>query len=242
MATSGTYVFTVTRDEIITDALATCGVIDGTETINTSDKTRCTFTLNMILKSIPIDTWLLWCYNDITVPLVSGTSTYTLGPTGTVAGIRPLRVATAWLRNTNISPATDVIVEQLARRDFEMLSPKQTPGIPVNFYYNPTLDNGVLETWPVINMAGYELILSNQRTIQDISAVDGTQNFDLPQEWFLPLSMMLAAEICMKYSLNLQKVQMIKQEAAQWREKMADWSREEPSAYFTPNFQGRGGY
>jgi len=239
MSTSGLYNFTVTRDEIITDALATCGVIDAGETITTSDKTRCTFVLNMILKSLPIETWLLWCYTDVAVTLVSGTSTYTIGPSGTVVGVRPLRIAKAWMRNTNVDPATDTPMVQLARADYDMLTPKQTPGIPVNYYYDPQLTNGSLYTWPVINETGYVMYLSCQRTIQDISAADGTQNFDIPQEWFLPLSAILAAEVCMKYVVNLQKVQMIKQEAEMWKEKMANYSREEEGIYFTPNFQGQ---
>lgn len=240
MATSGTYTFNVTRDDIITDALATCGVVDATETINASDKSRCTFVLNMILKSLPIETWLLWCYNDVAVPLVSGTSTYTIGPSGTVTGVRPLRIAKGWMRNTNVTPNIDTPMVQLARADYDMLTPKQTPGIPVNFYYDPQLTNGVLYTWPVIDQSGYTMYISNQRTIQDISTSDGTQNFDIPQEWFLPLSAILAGEVCMKYVVNLQKVQMIKQEAEMWKEKMANYSREEEGIYFTPNFQGVG--
>ena len=240
MATSGTYALDVTRDQIIEASLRTLGVIGSGETATTEDRTNCAFALNLLLKTLPIETWLLWCYNDVAVPLTSGTSTYTIGPTGDVVGIRPLRIAKGWMRNTNVTPNVDQPMTQLARADYDMLTPKQTPGIPVNFYYDPQLTNGVLYTWPVINQSGYTAYLSCQRTIQDISISDGTQNFDLPQEWFLPLSAMLAGEICMKYVLNLQKVGMIKQEAEAWREKMSNYSREEAPVNFTPNFQGMG--
>ena len=241
MATSGTETFTVTRDEIFTDALQICGVLNGSEAIGANDITTCSRTLNMLLKNLPIDTWLLWCYINIEVPLVVATSSYTIGPTGTVVANRPLRIAKAWLRNTNNSPSTDVPITQLARQDYQMLTPKESPGIPVNYYYDPQLTNGVLTTWPVLNTSGYSVFISVQRTIQDISASVGTQNFDLPQEWFLPLSWMLADQISMKYCNNLQKIGMIREEAKTWREKMANYSREEEGVYFTPNFQG-GGY
>ena len=239
MTTSGTFSFSVTRDDIITDALATCGVLDAGETLTSADRTRAAFTLNLILKALPIETWLLWCYNDITVPMVAGTASYTLGPSGTVVGVRPNRIAKAWLRDANNN---DIPMTQLSRNDYEMLTPKDTPGIPVNYYYDPQLTNGVLYIWPVINDATYTMYVSNQRTIEDIASTSAasTQNFDLPQEWFLPLSWMLADQLSMKYSLNLQKVQMIRQEAEMWRDKMSNYTREEPGIYFTPNFQGIG--
>lgn len=241
MSSSGLYAFDVTRDDIITHALGICGVLDSNESLVTSDRTRGAFTLNLILKSLPIETWLLWCYNDIAVPLVSGTSSYTLGPSGSVVGVRPLRIAKGWLRNGNNSPASDTPMTQLARSDYEMLTPKETPGIPVNFYYDPQLTNGVLYTWPVINEAGYTMYVSNQRTVQDIASTSSasTQNFDLPQEWFLPLAWILADQLSMLYTLNLQKVQFIRSEAEMWREKMSNYSREEEGIYFTPNFQGQ---
>ena len=51
----------------------------------------------------------------------------------------------------------------------------------------------------------------------------------------------LADEISHEYVLNLQKVQMIRERAEMWREKMSNYSREEPGIYFTPNFQGMSG-
>jgi hypothetical protein len=238
VTTSGTTTFTVTRDDIITDALATVGVIDAGESLTSADRTRGAFVLNLILKSLPIETWLLWCYQDIPITLISGTASYTIGPTGTIVANRPLRIAKAWRRDSN---SNDTPMVQLARADYEMLTPKNTSGIPVNYYYDPQLNNGVLYTWPVIDQSGYTMYISAQRTIEDIASTSGssTENFDLPQEWFMPLSWMLADQLSMKYTLNLQKVQMIKQEANMWMEKMANFSREEPGIYFTPNFQGQ---
>lgn len=235
MTTSSTYTFDVSSDDVCKAALRSLGVIGTGETPGTEDYTNCRFALNLILKSLPIETWLLWCYNDIAVPLVSGTASYTLGPTGTVVGVRPNRIAKAWMRDANNN---DIPMVQLARTDYEMLTPKDTPGIPVNYYYDPQLTNGVLYTWPVINDSGYTMYVSNQRTIQDITT--GTQTFDLPQEWFQPLRWMLADELSHEYVLNLQKVEFIKARADMWREKMSNYTREEPGVYFTPNFQGVG--
>jgi hypothetical protein len=242
MTTSGLYQFNATRDQIIDSALRTLGVNSQGEATGTDDRTNLAFALNLIIKALPIETWLLWAYIDLQVPLVSGTSTYTLGPSGTVVGIRPNRIARAWMRNTNNSPATDVPMQQLARSDYDMLTPKQTPGIPVNYYYDPQLTNGVLYTWPVISDAGYTMILSCQRTLQDVASIGSAsiETFDIPQEWLLPLKWFLCDEVSHEYSLNLQKVQFIKARADEWREKIVNYTREEEGIYFTPNFQGLG--
>lgn len=239
MTTSGTYSLDVSRDQIIEAALRSLGVIGAGETATSDDRINCAFALNLILKSLPIETWLLWCYQDIAVPLVSGTASYTLGPTGTVVGVRPLRIAKAWLRDADDN---DIPMTQLARQDYEMLTPKNTPGIPVNYYYDPQLTNGVLYTWPVINTTGYTMYVSNQRQLQDIASTGSasTETFDLPQEWFQPLRWILADEVSHEYVLNLQKVDFIKARADMWRDKMSNFTREEPGVYFTPNFQGVG--
>lgn len=240
MTTSGTYAFDVTRDQVIDAALRTLGVLSAGESPTTEDRTNCAFALNLILKNLPIETWLLWCYVDIAIPLVTSTESYTIGPTGDVVGIRPLRIAKAWMRDPNNN---DIPMTQLARQDYDMLTPKNAPGIPVNYYYDPQLINGVLHTWPVINEAGYTMYISVQRTIQDVASTGAasTETFDLPQEWFQPLRWMLADELSHEYVLNLQKVDMIHSRAEMWKEKMANYSREEEAVYFTPQFQG-GGY
>jgi hypothetical protein len=237
MATSGTEVFNVSRDDIINAALRSLGVLATGESASAEDRTNCAFALNLILKALPVETWLLWCYKDIAVPLTVSTASYTIGPSGVVVNSRPLRIAKAWMRDPNDN---DIPMTQLARQDYDMLTPKNTPGIPVNYYYDPQLTNGVLYTWPVISVADYTMYISVQRTIQDIASTSGasSENFDLPQEWFQPLRWILADEISHEYSANLQKNGIIEGRADGWRDKMSNYSREEEGVYFAPNFQG----
>ncbi len=231
MTTSGTTTFTATRDQIIDDALANIGVIAAGETPSAGDYTACAFKLNMILKTLNIEGYLLWCYLNVTIPLVSGAGSYTVGPTGGVTtGGRPLRIAQAWNYNSTTNAKIQMI--QLSRNDFNVLTPANSPGIPTNFYYDPQLNNGIINIWPVINQTGYSIIISEERPIEDITA--SGQNFDLPVEWLLPLSWILTDEICHRYTVNLQKTQMIQQRAEMWREKISNWGTQEPpSIYFT---------
>lgn len=241
MATSGTYAFNATRDQIIDATLRILGVSSTGESSGSEDRTNLSFALNLIIKALPMETWLLWSYVQLAIPLVSGTASYTLGPTGTVVGVRPQRIANAYLRNTNVTPNTDIPMTPLARSDYDMLTPKTTEGIPVNFYYDPQLINGTFTIWPVINTTGYTVYANIQRTLQDVASTSAAsvETFDIPQEWLMPLKWMLADEVSHEYSLNLQKVQYIKARADEWREKAVNYTREEPGIYFTPNFQGQ---
>ena len=236
MTTSGTTTFTVTRDDIIKAALRSLGVIATGETPQNEDYTNCAFALNLILKTLAADGYLLWCYVNVTVPLTSGTASYTLGPSGaTVTTNRPIRLASAFLRDPD---SNDVEVEVLSKSDYNMMTPKTQAGIPSSVYYDPTLDKGTLYVWPVINETGYNLIVTVQRQVEDIvTGTSSTQNFDLPQEWFQPLRWMLAKEIGPEYAVNLPKLQMIEARANEWEEKIANFTREEASVYFTVNPQ-----
>lgn len=236
MPTSGTTTFTVTRDDIIKAALRSLGVIGIGDTPQNEDYTNCAFALNLILKTMAAQGYLLWCYVNITVPLTSGDGSYTIGPSGAdVTSNRPIRLAGAFLRDADNN---DVPLEVLSKSDYNMMTPKTQSGVPSSVYYDPTLDNGTLYIWPVIDQTGYNLIATVQRQVEDIATgTSSTQNFDLPQEWFQPLRWMLCKEIAPEYSVNLPKLQMIEARANEWEEKIANFTREEASVYFTVNPQ-----
>ena len=231
MPSSGTTSFSASRDDIIKAALRALGRLAIGATPANEDFTNCAFALNLILKRLAAQGYLLWCYVHVTVPLVSGTSSYTLGATGSTVTNRPIRIAQAYIRDADNN---DTQMEQLSKSGYDMLTPKDAPGIPVNFYYDPTLDNGTLYVWPVINTTGYNAILSIQRQVQDIApGASSTQTFDLPQEWFEPLLWLLCKHVGPEYMVNLQKLQVIREYAREAEETISNFTREEASVYFT---------
>jgi hypothetical protein len=256
MTTSGTTSFIVSRDDIIKAALQQIVALKGGATLSSNDNTIASFGLNMIIKNLAIKGWLLWCYQNASNTLAVGTQSYDIGPAngvGTFNVARPLRIAQAWRQDAN-NLRTPLI--QLARNDFYMLSPSDQVGIPTNFYYDPKVlasstatavpNVGTISIWPVTNVTGYTLYISYQRPIQDIDATgsSSSQNFDLPQEWFLPLTYALAAYLGPIYSVNLSKVNMLQQRADQYIEEVANFSREESSVYFTldPQMSNNNGF
>lgn len=242
MATSGTTTFSVNRDEIITGALRLCGVLQDGQSAGTQQVTDAAQSLNLLLKYYATKGWLLWCYKWVEVPLVASQEVYTLGVTpADVVGDRPVRIARAWVRNLTTSFDTPIIM--LSRQAYDMTTPKDMSGIPNSFYYDPQVTSGStavgranLYVWPVPVDSNYSLFLTVQRPIQDITGA--SQQFDVPQEWFLPLKWQLASEIGPEYGVTERQQQRIDAKAEYYLKEVCDFDvAEEDGVTFAPNTQ-----
>lgn len=85
MATSGSTDFSVTRDNIIADALSKIGVLAAGETVTSTDTAFCARALNMMIKAWSTRGLQLWAQKQATLFLAKNTHSYSLGPTGTNA-------------------------------------------------------------------------------------------------------------------------------------------------------------
>jgi hypothetical protein len=243
MTTSGTTAFTVTRDDIIAAALRSCGVVAEGASPTTEQVTNSAFALNLLLKNFAIQGWLLWVYSSVTIPLVANQVSYTIGPSGAnVTANRPIRLARGYIRDSN---GYDTPLRLLTQDEYDRLTPKAAnSSIPNSIYYDAQIGtatvvgNGTLYIWPPSADATRTIILTDQRHIQDVSS--STQNFDLPQEWFLPLKWQLASEIGPDYGVTERQQQRIDQKAEFYLNKVADFSTaEEPAVFFTHDSTGR---
>lgn len=236
MTTSGTAVFTVTRDDIIKAALRSLKVIAIGETPQTEDFTNCSFALGLLLNSINADGYLPWLYQTLSFPFIANKPSYTIAESGAdVTNYRPVRVASAYVRDSSTPPNDTPLGPILSRQEYEELNPKIAQGVPTSFYYDPQLTAGIFYPWPIPTDATYTARLLIERPVQDITS--STQNFDVGREWFLPLRWILADEVGPEYEVDLPTLQMIAQRASYWRNRMIDFSREEASVYFQPDPQ-----
>jgi len=85
MATSGSTDFSVSRDDIITEALEHCGVLAMGQTPNAAQLTSCSRTLNMMIKHWMADGLQLWKIQRATILLEKGKTEYDLSATGDLA-------------------------------------------------------------------------------------------------------------------------------------------------------------
>jgi len=230
MATSGIYTFTVTRDEIIKAALRSLGAFGKGASLDTEDQTNGQEALNLILKNWSDKGLPIWAVQRVTIPMLSGVGSYTIGPSGTAPLLyKPKRLLSAYLRNNTANTDTDIRI--ISRQEYDVLGNKSSESTVNQIYYDDQLPLGTIFTYGVPSDSSTTLYVSVQRPIQDVtSSID---NFDLPQDWFRPLKWALVEELALEYGANEQKVAYIMQKAGFLREEVFNWTEEEPSVFFT---------
>lgn len=144
--TSGSVDFTVTRNEIIRDALLDCNGIEENESVDTTPQSDAARRLNMFVKRInarkPI-----WGKVDYTIPLYDGNTSYTIGLGGNKNVNRPRRFDKQGRRVTTGSTNENPI-EIVSRTEYMGQPNKTTTGEVTMFYYDGQLTLGVLYVWP----------------------------------------------------------------------------------------------
>ena len=97
-----------------------------------------------------------------------------------VSATRPLEILECNRKNTD---GNEVTVGKLTRNEYESLSNKTSPGPPINYHYEPTLDNGTLAIWQAPDAAAvseWTLELVYHAPIEDVDLL--TETLDLPAE------------------------------------------------------------
>ena len=236
MTTSGTSTFTITRDEIIDEALIGLSVIEEGETASAATVTKLTRTLNLLLKNLQTDGIMLWTIADITIPLVASQTSYTVGPSGcNVTTHKPMRLVEAYIRDTSATPDIDAPLEILSKQEYLQLGSKSATGKPSSVYLDVGNTSSALYTYvtpDTTTATDYEIHIVAKRQIQDVGTAGAT--FDLPVEWMLPLKWMLMAEVAVDYDKTLQDRAYYDTKAAVYKDSITSWDVEYASTYFIP--------
>lgn len=100
MATSNSYDFSMTRNDVIAAALRKCGV----RSISNTDYANASTSLNMMIKHWITRGFELWALKEVVLFLVPGTQSYTVGPSGGNAAYTFVEttVATAYVSGTTL--------------------------------------------------------------------------------------------------------------------------------------------
>jgi len=107
-----------------------------------------------------------------------------------VSAPRPLEILEC---NRKRSDGSEVHVNELTRNEYEALSNKTSPGPPIDYHYDPTIDNGTLYIWQAPDastVSEYTLELVYRATIEDVDHL--TETIDMPPENMEALVMNLA--------------------------------------------------
>lgn len=178
--------------------------------------------------------------------------TLTSAPTiGNVAGgivyayqnkmFRPMRITDGILRQVN-SPtaiasaqASDIPVMIIPREQWNRFGQKGSSGSAIQLTYDPQLNNGIIEVYPVPSTQPTILFLEVQKPIDDVT--NSTDNFDVPQEWYEALMYGLALRMCTGNGVPQQKRVEIKDNAVTSYAFAAGFDQEQASVFIMPNSQ-----
>lgn len=155
MSTSGTYNYTLTRNDIIRLALQGINAIELTDAaIPQEQQEHAEKVLNLMIKEWEADYIGIWKTQSATLFLQYGTRNYELGPTGThcTKSYTQTNIATA-----AISGASSIIVDSAS-------------GLTIADYIGVELDDNTLQWFTISGIAGTTITLSG--TLTDSVAVD----------------------------------------------------------------------
>ena len=186
MATSGTVAFRPDVEEIITEAFERCGIDVQTRTGDHAISAR--RSINLLFSEFANRGINYWTLSQNTLPLVNGTTSYTL-PVGTID------ILDAVIRDS--SSNTDQIINRITIQDYNQLPNKDTAGKPSQYMidrqYTP-----VVYFWSVPNTSTYSLVYWAMNQLEDVTL--SNQDADVPYRWSDTICAGLASKLAMKYA------------------------------------------
>lgn len=228
MSTSGTTDFSLTRDDIIKRALRLIGALAQGETPTTDQVTEAAVALNGLTKAWQADGMPLWAIKERSVTLVEGQSQYTLDTP------KPLKVLQAW--NHNSVSNIDVPMRVVTKQEYNLLGNKTSSGNPIQVYYDPRRDVGLLSVFPVptiTEVTTNTIKLIYQAPYEDFDV--STDNPDFPQEWYDAVTYGLACRLAPEYGLPIPDRKTLWQEMTIIKQDALNFGLEEGSIYFGVN-------
>jgi hypothetical protein len=235
-----TYTFSVNQQALILAAFRLIGQFNDDSPPPQSDLTNAGQALNMMIKYWMSKNYPLWCVTDLSFTVVQGQNQYLIGPDSPTAGLqayRVLRIPTARIQYVNSgSPPLEAPLIQLSRQEYDQMGQKSAQGTPNSYYYDPQLNNGILNLYLAPDAVQNIVILTCQRPIAD--ALNSTDSFDFPIEWMNALKWGLAEQLIPEYFVPENIAARVERNANRYLEEMLDWDQEEASTFFTPDRRG----
>lgn len=223
--------FKVTRDQIINGALRLCGVLAQGETPTTTQVTEAAEALNLMVKAWEADGMPLWAIKKYSITFTAGQAEYEIGVGKAINTAKPLKVIQAMNHDTQSN--VDIPMRITTQQEYQLLGNKTSTGNPIQLFYQPLNDYGVLTVYPVPDATSADqkiMSIIYQRPFEDFD-VSGDYP-DFPQEWHEAIKYGLASRLAGDYQIDLETRKVIMSEATQMKEIAKSFGTEEGSLYF----------
>lgn len=154
---------------------------------------------------------------------------------------RPLKIPFCrrldWAPAGSVNGLNEIPLWVDARKDYETLPNKLTPGQPTQVFYGPKQGFGELLVWPTPADASSALRFTWLRPIADL--VSSTSTVDIPQEWLNCLEWNLAKEWGPSFEVPPAKWDRILLMAREKLDLVQSWDRESEAVQFGYSQEGR---
>lgn len=236
MALSNSYDWSLTRDQIITQALRTAGALGDYESATTNQINNSATMFNALIKSYMNRGMPVWKTGIINIDLADfSAGQVTIGLTGTINTIpKPMAIHRI---DITYDPATEGYRELTAydRNTFFMTDLAQEEGVPNSWFYVPERIIGTLMVHQRPNSAWQatgQLRVQYQKQHDDVDA--GSDDIDFPAEWHLVLIYELADLLSAQYSASPSVVTNIKSKLKELKKEANDFDTEMGSIFLRP--------
>lgn len=243
MSLSGTTSWSLQRDAIISAALRKLAVLSGGSSPESYQVTNAAETLNGMIKSFQVDGMPVWKMNTYSFNTVANTPTYTIGTGQTLNTTAPLKIVQAWrnqtLTSTGAVISSNVPMNVYTNYNFNLLPASANSGPPVNLYYQPKAQTGVISLWPTPALdttVTTTVYIRYQDVFQDFNAA--TDDLDFPPYWTEAIIYGLAWRLAPEYGIPTQDRTDLKNEALYFKNEALSFGAEEGSLFIQPDWSG----
>lgn len=233
MTTSGSTIFSLTRNQFVEAVLRKLGVLAEGVSANATQLSTGMEALNVAISMLQTTGMPLWARKEYQFSLTASIATYTIGVGQTIATPFPLKIHQAILRNTSTN--SDLEMEISAIYDYYRMSPGQSSGVPIKFYYQPLVGYGTITVWPTPDTntaADYQVRIIYTRPFEDFTAAGETMDF--PKEWHAALIYTTAVLLAPEYGIPLADQNNLRNQAKQYTEIAESFGADDSSVYFVP--------
>ena len=225
MTTSGTYNFNPSLGEITLYAFNLCGLRNTSLLQEHMESAR--MAANMVAASFSNRGVNLWQVDLVTVPLVQGTSTYSVDPS-------TVMILDGYVTTGSGTTAIDRIIMPVSRTEYASYPNKTQQGWPTTFWFD-RLPAPTVTLWPVPDGNEVSFSYYRLRQIQDANFTSG-QTVDVPYLWMEAFAYALAFRLALIWSPD--KVPMLKPIADEAYNIAAEQNVENAATYISPQIQG----
>lgn len=224
-----------TANDIVADALADIGAVDPLEALTAAEASHGLRVLNELLESWSNEALAVYQILQENFATVAGTASYTIGSGATWNTPRPLRVESAFIRESG----SDYPIDVRNREEYDTITTKTTRYRPEYLYYDLGVANGTVYLYGVPD-AVYTVFLNSLKQLQ--SFADLTTTVVLPPGYIWAIKTNLALELAPHYQKTPSTLLAGIAREAKASVKRLNGRTPKLSVAHTAAFQGNGGF